>query len=416
MSVPLRLAGNAGFDPAAIRDAFPILKRQVHGRPLVYLDSAASSQKPRAVIAAMQDLYEAGYANVHRGVHALSQRATDAFEAARRQAARFLNARSDSEIVFVRGATEAINLVASSYGRMALAAGDEVILTYLEHHANIVPWQLLQAERGIVIKVLPIDDRGVLDLAALPGLITDRTRFISVSHVSNAIGTVTPVRDLVRIARQAGVPILIDGCQAVQHMPVDVQALDADFYVFSAHKLYGPTGIGVLYGRQALLDRMPPYQGGGDMIEHVSFERTTFKAAPHRFEAGTPAIAEAIGLAAAIEFLAGIDMAAAAAHEQDLLAYGTARLADVPGLVIHGRAPDKAPIISFTMEGVHAHDIGTILDRAGVAVRVGHHCAQPLMERLGVAATVRASFGLYNTRADVDALVDGLGLVRKLFG
>lgn len=406
----------AGFDPLALRRQFPILGESVHGRPLVYLDSAASSQKPRAVLEAMRRTYETGYANVHRGVHALSQRATDAFEAARREVARFLNAASEDEIVFVRGATEAINLVAASYGRAHFRPGDEVILSWLEHHANIVPWQLLRDELGIVLKVIPVDDRGELVVGALPELITPRTRFLSITQVSNAIGTITPIAEIIRIAHAHGVPVLVDGCQAVQHMAVDVQALDADFYVFSGHKVYGPTGIGVLYGKRAMLERMPPYQGGGDMIEHVSFEKTTFKAPPHRFEAGTPAIVEAIGLAAAIEFLAGIDMAAGAAHEQALLAEATERARAVPGLRLYGEAPGKAPILSFTLDGVHAHDIGTILDRGGIAVRVGHHCAQPLMDRMGVAATVRASFALYNTAADVDALFDGLGLVRKLFG
>jgi cysteine desulfurase / selenocysteine lyase len=421
MSVALRIATadhvneRTGFDVVAVRNEFPILSQTVHGRPLVYLDSAASAQKPRCVLNAMQATYETAYANVHRGVYLLSQQATDAFEAARGKIAHFLNAGSPDEIVFVRGATEAINLVAASYGRSALASGDEIVLSHLEHHANIVPWQLLQEERGIVLKVIPIDDRGVLRLETLPELISPRTKLVALTHVSNAIGTVNPVAEIIALAHANGAVVLIDGCQAVQHMRVDVRALDADFYVFSGHKLYGPTGIGVLYGKKSLLDRMPPYQGGGEMILTVSFEKTTFKEAPHRFEAGTPAIVEAIGLGAAIDFVSGLDIERAAAHEQELLAYATARVADIPGIRTYGAAPEKAPILSFTLDGVHPHDIGTILDRAGVAVRAGHHCAQPLMQRLQVAATARASFALYNTRADVDALIEGLHLVRRLF-
>ncbi|MFO1129334.1 MAG: cysteine desulfurase [Rhodospirillales bacterium] len=420
MSVALRVAADhpvqPGFDLAAVQGEFPILSQSVHGRRLVYLDTAASAQKPRAVLQVMQDVYETKYANVHRGVHYLSQLATDAFEASRAKVARFVNAASPDEIVFVRGATEAINLVAASYGRSVLVPGDEIILSHLEHHANIVPWQLLQKERGIVLKVIPINDEGVLQLDTLPELFSPRTKLLALTHVSNAIGTINPVQEIVALAHAHGAVVLVDGCQAVQHMRVDVRALDADFYVFSGHKLYGPTGIGVLYGKEALLDLMPPYQGGGEMIQSVSFEGTTFKKAPHRFEAGTPAIVEAIGLGAAIDFVSGLEIDQVRAHEQDLLTYATARVSEIPGFRNYGTAPEKAPLLSFTLDGVHPHDIGTVLDRAGVAVRAGHHCAQPLMQRLDVAATARASFGLYNSRADVDALVEGLQLVRRLFG
>ena len=421
MSVALRIARadradeQRGFDVANVRNEFPILSQTAHGRPLVYLDSAASAQKPRCVLDAMQSLYETSYANVHRGVHLLSQQATDAFEAARAKIARFINAESPDEIVFVRGATEAINLVAASYGRTALAPGDEIILSHLEHHANIVPWQLLQEQRGVVLKVIPIDDRGVLRLETLPELLSPRTKLVALTHVSNAIGTVNPLAEIIEVAHANGAVVLVDGCQAVQHMRVDVRALDADFYAFSGHKLYGPTGIGVLYGKKSLLEQMPPYQGGGEMILSVSFEKTTFKEPPHRFEAGTPAIVEAVGLGAAVDFVSALDIERVAAHEQELLAYASARVAEIPGIRTYGAAPDKAPILAFTLDGVHPHDIGTILDRAGVAVRAGHHCAQPLMQRFNVAATVRASFALYNTRAEVDALIDGLHLVRRLF-
>ncbi len=421
MSVALRIARadradeQRGFDVANVRNEFPILSQTAHGRPLVYLDSAASAQKPRCVLDAMQSLYETSYANVHRGVHLLSQQATDAFEAARAKIARFINAESPDEIVFVRGATEAINLVAASYGRTALAPGDEIILSHLEHHANIVPWQLLQEQRGVVLKVIPIDDRGVLRLETVPDLLSPRTKLVALTHVSNAIGTVNPLAEIIEVAHANGAVVLVDGCQAVQHMRVDVRALDADFYAFSGHKLYGPTGIGVLYGKKCLLEQMPPYQGGGEMILSVSFEKTTFKEPPHRFEAGTPAIVEAVGLGAAVDFVSALDIERVAAHEQELLAYASARAAEIPGIRTYGAAPDKAPILAFTLDGVHPHDIGTILDRAGVAVRAGHHCAQPLMQRFNVAATVRASFALYNTRAEVDALIDGLHLVRRLF-
>ena len=405
------------FDVEQIRGDFPILSRQVHGRPLVFLDSAASAQKPQAVLDAMDTLLTEDYANIHRGVHFLSQRSTEAYEEARTKVARFINAGSSDEIVFTRNATESINLVAASWGRKFLKEGDEVLITELEHHANIVPWQMLRAEKGIVLTVAPVDETGALDLGRFAALIGPRTKLVAVSHMSNALGTVMPVREIVKLARAQGIPVLLDGCQSVVHMPIDVQALGCDFFVFSAHKLYGPTGIGVLYGRSDLLNAMPPYQGGGDMIERVTFARTTFRAAPGRFEAGTPAIAEAIGLGAAIDYLAGMDRRALQAHEDDLLCYLTARLEVIEGLRIYGTAPGKAGLVSFTMDGIHAHDIGTVVDNiASVAIRVGHHCAQPLMDRFGIAATARASLAIYNTRAEIDVLAEALGEVRAMFG
>jgi cysteine desulfurase/selenocysteine lyase len=403
------------LDVERVRQDFPILSRLVHGKKLVYLDSAASAQKPRAVIEAMSRFYEEDYANIHRGVHYLSQRATDAFENARAKVARFINAEKADEIVFTRNATESINLVAQTWGRKNLAAGDEIVLTELEHHANIVPWQILRAEKGFEIKVAPIDDTGQIRLDDMAKLIGPRTKLVAVTHMSNALGTILPVREIVRMARAQGAVVLIDGCQAAAHRPVDVRALDADFYVFSGHKLYGPTGIGVLYGKYALLESMPPYQGGGDMIERVTFARTTFKEPPHRFEAGTPAIAEAVGLAAAIDYVADLGPSFVAAHEDDILAYATERLSEISGLTIWGKSAEKGSILSFTLEGAHAHDVATILDQQGIAVRAGHHCAHPLMDRLGVAATARASFALYSTRAEVDALVHGLGAVKRIF-
>ena len=410
-----REAVGDAFDSRRLRDDFPILSQTVNGRPLVYLDSAASAQKPRAVLDAMRDAYEADYANVHRGVHTLSQRATEAFEAARRKVAQFINARSASEIVFVRGATEAINLVASTFGRKMLQAGDEIVISELEHHSNIVPWQLLRDERQIALKVAPIDDAGNLLLDRFADLLSPRTRLVAMTHVSNALGTITPIAEIVRLAHGAGALVLVDGCQAVPHTRVDVQAIGADFYAFSGHKLYGPTGIGVLYGKEEILDALPPYQGGGEMILSVTFERTTFKKAPHRFEAGTPAIVEAIGLGAAVDYLERIGLDRIGAHEQALLDYATERLSALPRLRLVGTAARKAAIASFVVDGVHPHDIGTILDQTGVAIRAGHHCAQPLMHRLGLSATARASFGLYNTVDDVDALADGLQVVLELF-
>ena len=407
----------AAFDVERVRADFPILTRKVYdGRPLVYLDSAASAQKPRPVLDAMQQAYETYYANVHRGLHKLSQEATDAFEAGRRKVAGFLNAKSDDEIIFVRGGTEAINLVAASYGRRFLKAGDEVVISHLEHHANIVPWQMLRDEIGIVLKVVPIDDAGEFLLEAYEGLLSDRTKLVAITHISNAIGTVVPLKQVIDLAHRRGALALVDGCQAAPHMKIDVQTLDADFYAFSGHKIYGPTGIGALYGKMDILKTMPPYQGGGEMIASVSFEKTEFKEPPHRFEAGTPAIVEAIGLGAAVDYLEALGQDNIHAHEDGLLAYATERLRQIPGMLIYGTAREKASIISFALENVHAHDVGTIIDRAGVAVRAGHHCAQPLMARFGVTATARASFGLYNTREDVDALVAALGRVQEIFG
>ena len=404
------------FDVERVRADFPILSRTVHGKPLTFLDSGASAQKPRQVIDALSRCYEAEYANIHRGVYELSAKATEAYEGARARVQRFVNARSASEIVFTKGTTEAINLVATGWGGAFLGEGDEVVLSVLEHHANIVPWQLLRQRTGIVLKAVPIDERGAFPLDAYEALVGPRTKLVALTHVSNVLGTVVPVAEVVRIAQANGAKVLIDGAQGIVHQPVDVQALDVDFYCFSGHKLYGPSGIGVLYGKEALLAAMPPYQGGGDMIERVTFERTTFAPPPARFEAGTPPIAGTVGLHAAIDYVASFDSAAVSAHEHDLLAYATERLSALNSVRFYGTAQGKAAIVSFTMDGVHPHDIGTILDRAGVAVRVGHHCAQPLMDHFDIAGTVRASFGLYNTRGDIDRLIDGLDEVREIFG
>lgn len=399
-----------------LRRQFPILARRLNGRPLVYLDTAASAQKPMPVLNAMRAAYEGSYANVHRGVHTLGQEATEAFEAARGRLARFINARSASEIVFVRGATEAINLVAATFGRAKLRSGDEIILSELEHHANIVPWQMLRDEKGVVLRVLPIDDKGDLSLERFRNLLTPRTKLVAITHVSNALGTIVPVETIIRQAHAAGAAVLVDGCQAVPHLQVDVQAIEADFYVFSGHKMYGPTGIGVLYGPRKMLEALPPYQGGGEMIVSVSFEETTFKQPPYRFEAGTPAIVEAIGLGAAADYLKEVGMERISAHERALRDYAREQLATIPGVRILRGGAHQAGIISFVLDGVHPHDIATILDQSGVAIRAGHHCAQPLMRCLGVPATARLSFGIYNTREDVDALIEALGEVRELFG
>lgn len=406
----------AGFDVERIRADFPILSEKVYGKPLVFLDSGASAQKPRAVIDAMTRMYEHTYANVHRGIYALSQQATDAYEKAREKIAHFIGTRDTREIVFTRNATEAINLVAHSWGWKNLKAGDEVLITHLEHHANIVPWQILGDRYGIVLKVAPINDRGELIWDEFVKLIGPKTRLVAVAHVSNTLGTVLPVAEIIRTAHAKNVKVLIDGSQAVQHMPVDVKALDADFYVFTGHKLYGPTGIGVLYAKADILEAMPPWQGGGDMILSVSFEKTEYNDIPHRFEAGTPAFVEAVGLGAAIDYVQSIGLEAIAAHEADLTAYATEKLSAINSLRIIGTAEHKAGVMSFVLEGIHPHDIGTILDREGIAVRVGQHCAHPLMERFGVPATVRASFGMYNTRAEIDALCAGLRRVREIFG
>ena len=405
----------AAYDVAAVRGDFPILSRRVHGRPLVYLDNAATTQKPRAVIDAERDVYERSYANIHRGVHLLSVEATDAYEKARERVRAFLHAKDAREIVFVRGTTEGINLVAATYGRKNVGAGDEVLITGLEHHSNIVPWQLLCEEKGARLVVVPIDARGEVSPDELARRLSDRTRLVAVAHVSNALGTLVPVREVVRLAHARGIPVLIDGAQAAPRLPVDVGELDCDFYALSGHKMYGPSGVGVLYAKESLLAGMPPYQGGGDMIASVTFEKSTWNVLPYKFEAGTPNIAGAIGLAAAVDYVAGLGMEAIARHEDDLLAYATARVAAVPGVRLIGTAREKAAVLSFTLEGVHPHDVGTVLDREGVAVRTGHHCAQPVMDFFGVPATARASFGLYNTRAEVDALVAGIHEARRMF-
>ncbi len=404
------------YDVDRVRADFPILTQEVFGRPLVFLDSAASAQKPRQVLDAMDDAYETAYANVHRGVHRMSQLCTDAFESAREKVARYINAGSVDEIVFTRNATEALNLVADCFGRAFMKAGDEVVISALEHHSNIVPWHLLQERLGIVLRVAPIDDDGNFLLDEFEALLGPRTRLVAMTHVSNAIGTIVPIKQVIARAHARDIPVLVDGSQAAPHLPIDVRDLDADFYAFTGHKVYGPTGIGVLYGKSERLNALPPYQGGGEMIASVTFEKSEFKAAPHRFEAGTPAIVEAIGLGAAIDYLESLGRDNIAAHESGILAYATQRLGEVPNLTIIGRARDKASIVSFVMEGAHAHDIGTIVDRAGVAVRTGHHCAQPLLQRLGLNATTRASFGIYNTRAEVDALIEALGAVAEIFG
>jgi len=405
----------AGFDVEKVREDFPVLKQKVHGKPLMYLDNAATAQKPLAVIAAIRKFYEVDCANIHRGVHELSQRSTAAYEQTRLKAKAFLNARSKSETIFVRGATEGINLVAASWGRKNVKAGDEIVITAMEHHSNIVPWQMLCEEKGAKLRVIPIDDRGELVMDEYAKLLGPRTRMVAVAHVSNALGTINPVREIVEMAHKAGALALVDGAQAAPHLKVDVQALDADFYAFSGHKLFGPTGVGVLYGKSKLLNAMPPYQGGGDMIRTVTFEKTTYNELPYKFEAGTPNIAGGIGLGAAIDYVNRIGLDKIAAYEHELLVYGTEALAAVPGLRMIGTAREKAAVLSFVMEGIHPHDIGTVLDRMGIAVRTGHHCAQPVMDRYGVPATTRASLAFYNTTAEIDALAAGLKKVREMF-
>ncbi|MFQ5785099.1 MAG: SufS family cysteine desulfurase [Alphaproteobacteria bacterium] len=404
------------FDPYRARADFPIFGQEIYGNRLVFLDSAASAQKPRAVIDAVRHCYEAEYANIHRGVYFLSQRATEGFEAARKKVQRFLGASDSHEIVFVRGATEGINLVAQTWGRANLREGDEIVLSQMEHHSNIVPWQMLREEKGVVLRVAPIADDGSFLLDEFEKMLNPRTRLIAVTHTSNAIGTVVPIEEIVLMARLHGAHVLVDGAQAVPHMPVDVAALDCDFYVFSGHKLYGPSGVGALYGKAELLDAMPPYQGGGEMIRSVTFEKTEYNVAPHKFEAGTPNIAGAIGLGAAIDYLDRLGLDRIAAHEHEILEYATRRVQEFNSVRLVGTAPDKASILSFTIDDIHPHDIGTILDRRGIAVRAGHHCAQPVMQRFGLPATARASFGLYNSREDVDALCDGIREVLEFFG
>lgn len=404
------------LDVAAIRRDFPILHQTVNGKPLVYLDNAASSQRPKSVIEAISRYYEHDHANVHRGVHTLSQRATDAYEGARETIRRFINARDTKEVIFTRGTTEAVNLVAQSFARPRFQPGDEIIISALEHHANIVPWQFLREQVGAVLKVIPIDSQGEVDFAAFQKLIGPRTKLIALAHVSNALGTIVPVEKFIAVAKQHGVPVLLDGAQAIPHTMVDVQALGCDFYCFSSHKMLGPTGMGVLYGRQELLEKMPPWQGGGDMILSVSFEKTTFNQLPWKFEAGTPHISGAIGLATAIDYLEKIGMDRIAAYEHELLEYATERLSQLPGLRFVGTAANKAAVVSFTLDGIHPHDIGTILDTEGVAIRTGHHCAMPVMDFFKIPATARASMSFYNTREEIDRLVAALEQTRKVLG
>ena len=415
-TTPLAQPAKPPLDVERLRRDFPILSGPSAGKPLVYLDSAASTQKPGPVIEAMNAFYREGYSNIHRGLYALSQEATRAFEEVRCRVQRFINARESREVVFVRGATEAINLVAGTLGRQRLEAGDEILVSTLEHHSNIVPWQRICQEKGATLRVAPIDDNGELRLEAFERALGSRTRLAAVTHVSNALGTVNPVAEMVRMAHLREVPVLVDGAQAAPHLRVDVQALDCDFYAFSGHKVYGPTGIGVLYGKAGLLEAMPPYQCGGEMIRSVSFERSSYKEIPHRFEAGTPDIVGVIGLGAALDYLAGVGLENIAAHESELLSHATRALSSVPGVRIVGRAGRKAGVLSFVVEGAHPHDVGTILDQEGIAIRGGHHCAQPLMERLGLPATARASFGLYNSHDEVGRLADGVRKVREIFG
>jgi cysteine desulfurase/selenocysteine lyase len=404
------------FDAERARKDFPILAQSIHGHPLAYLDTGASAQKPRQVIEAMTRFMENDYANIHRGVHELSQRATNAYEAVRPRVQRFINAEFEDEIVFTHGATEAANLVAQTWGRKLLKAGDEIVLTALEHHANIVPWQMLREQKGISLRVVPVTPQGEVRIEDIKAALSQKTKMVAFAHVSNVLGTILPAKEIIALAHEAGALAVIDGAQSISHMPIDVRDLDADFFFFSGHKLYGPTGIGVLYGKRDILKLMPPYQGGGDMIASVSFAGTTYKAPPYRFEAGTPPIVEVIGLGAAIDYVSALGMQNIADYENEILAYATERLSEIKGLRIIGTAANKSGIISFVMDQAHPHDIGTILDRQGVAIRAGHHCAQPLMEHLGLVATARASFGLYTTRGDIDALVGAVEKVKEIFG
>ncbi len=407
--------GAIGFDVWRTRQDFPILKELIYGRPLVYLDNAATSQKPQEVIDAMSRFYLKSNANVHRGMHYLAERATEEYEGVRTKVQRFLNAEHASELIFVRGTTEAINLVAQTYGKGHVGSGDEVLITAMEHHSNIVPWQMLCEEKGAHLRIAPINDAGELLLDEFEDLIGPRTRLVAVTHVSNVLGTINPIQCIVEMAHAHGARVLVDGAQATPHLKVDVQALGCDFYALSGHKMYGPTGIGVLYGRRELLEEMPPYQGGGDMILSVSFEKTVYNKSPNKFEAGTPNMAGAVGLAGAIDFLAGLEHDALIAHEDDVLAYGISSLSEIPGLQLIGTAHAKTSVLSFMLDGIHPHDIATILDREGIAIRAGHHCAQPLMKRFGVAAMTRASLACYSTREDIDALVVGLWKVQEIF-
>jgi len=409
-------ANDTAYDVLSYRSDFPILSEQIYDKPLIFLDNAASAQKPQQVIDAVRYVYEHEYANVHRGVHYMSEKATEAYEGARVKVQRFINAAHDHEVIFTRNATEAVNMVAGTYGRRFLEPGDEIIISVMEHHANIVPWQMLRDEKGLVLKAVPVTDDGEFLLEDFKKLLTPRTKLVAITHTSNVLGTITPVTEIARLAHDAGAKVLFDGSQAAVHSVVDVQAIDCDFYVFTGHKLYGPSGVGVLYGKEELLNAMPPYLGGGEMISTVTLAESTWAELPNKFEAGTPMIAQAIGLGAAIDYVSAIGMDRIAAHEQDVLGYATQKLTSIPGLKIFGTAPSKAAVISFSMENIHPHDIATIIDRAGVACRAGHHCAQPLMDRMGVPAMTRASFGLYNTRADVDALVEALEFTQEFLG
>jgi cysteine desulfurase/selenocysteine lyase len=416
IQIPARESSSPAFDVKRIREDFPILKQKVHGKPLVYLDNAATSQKPAKVIDAILGFYMHDCSNVHRGVHLLSERATEAYEGARIKIQRFLNAPDSREIVYVRGTTEGINLVAQSYGRQNVKAGDEVLITAMEHHSNIVPWQILCEEKHAVLRVAPINDRGELILEEFEKLLNARTRIVAVTHVSNALGTINPVGQIIQRAHAMNVPVLVDGAQATPHMKVDVQELGCDFYALSGHKVFGPTGIGALYGKAELLEAMPPFQGGGDMISSVTFEKTIYNVIPYKFEAGTPNIADAIGLGAALDYVNEVGLANITSYEHALLSYATEAISQIPGVRIIGTAREKAGVISFVLEGVHAHDVGTILDREGIAVRTGHHCAQPVMDRFGVPATVRASLAFYNTKQEINALAGGIQRVKALFG
>jgi cysteine desulfurase / selenocysteine lyase len=410
-----RPSPRAVFDVRRVREDFPILKQKVHGKPLVYFDNAATSQKPLAVIQAEERFYRSDNSNIHRGVHELSQRATKAYEDVRVKVQEFINAREAREIIFVRGTTEAINLVAGSWGRKTLQTGDEVVISAMEHHSNIVPWQLLREEKGIVLRVAPINERGELLWEEFEQLLGPRTRLVSVTHVSNVLGTINPVKEIVRAAHRRNIPVLIDGAQAAPHIKIDVQEIDCDLYAFSGHKLFGPTGVGALYGKAKTLESMPPYQGGGDMISSVTFAKTLFNVIPYKFEAGTPNIAAGIGLGAAIDYVNQLGLDRVATYEHELLEYATGKLSALPGVRLIGTAREKASVISFVVEGVHAHDVGTVLDQEGIAIRTGHHCAQPLMERFGIPATARASFAFYNTKEEVDALAEAINRVKEIF-
>ncbi len=403
------------FDVERVRADFPILQRMIRGKPLVYLDNAATSQKPRTMIDAITRYYEETNANIHRGVHFLSEHATEEYEAVRRAAQKFLNAADSKEIIFVRGTTEGINLVAQSYGRTHIQSGDEILITDMEHHSNIVPWQILCDEKGAKLRVAPINDKGELDLDEFGNLLGPKTKLVAITHVSNALGTINPIRRIVELAHSRNVPVLVDGAQAVPHLKVDVQALDCDFYAFSGHKVYGPTGVGILYGKSALLEAMPPYQGGGDMIASVTFEKTVYNRLPYKFEAGTPDIAGVIGLGAALDYVNGLGIENIDAYENDVVSYATRAVSAIPGIRLIGTAGEKASVLSFTLDNIHPHDVGTILDQEGIAIRTGHHCSQPVMKRFGIAATARASFALYNTKEEADALVRGIEKVREVF-